>query len=642
MPISQLVNKELREGLSVSPHINDFNSIITRLESVDINFEVLVPESWSSTFIAVNSSSGTTKLTFKAMRDLILNEYVRRKNVGESSSSILHTEGRGRRPETGNKGVGQSPGRECPKPQAAKVNKEVNNVAAQHPVDALIYCVENSIESWIMDSGASFHAIPCPKLVKNLRTCKFGKVRLVDDQTLDIVGTGDVDLRNTLGTTWTMKDVMIIPNLRRKLISVGLDDQGDVVLFKDGQRKVIKGNLVVAKGNKRGTLCMEQKKVTFLKTGQTPKAQNLELIHSDVYGPISVQSVGDASYYVTFIDDATRKVWVYFLKHKFEVFNTFMKWKAAVENETSLKVKCLKSDNGGEYISKEFVDYCAKQGIRMIKTVPGTPQQNRVAERMKITLNERARNMRAFIDCPRAIHLWLELYPCEVLITTLYSNSGRFGTVMLTSFLPPSTDEEHIIGIASSFPVATLGNHLLHHPLPSEGSETEPSEESVTSPSPVGYGGFSQWRNPSVQGERIGAGVGIISFMKAHKCLRKGHIAILALITGQPSEEKKIDDIPIICNFPKVIPEYLPGLSPHRQIEFQIDLAPGAAPIARAPYRLAPSELQELSTQLQELLDKGFIRPSSSPWGALVLFVKKKDGTFRMCINQRKLNKVTI
>ena len=83
-------------------------------------------------------------------------------------------------------------------------------------------------------------------------------------------------------------------------------------------------------------------------------------------------------------------------------------------------------------------------------------------------------------------------------------------------------------------------------------------------------------------------------------------------------------------------------VSPHRQVEFQIELAPGAAPIARAPYRLAPKELEELSKQLQELLEKGFIRPSSSPWGAPVLFVKKKDGSMRMCIDYRELNKVTI
>ncbi|GJY55352.1 putative reverse transcriptase domain-containing protein [Tanacetum coccineum] len=86
----------------------------------------------------------------------------------------------------------------------------------------------------------------------------------------------------------------------------------------------------------------------------------------------------------------------------------------------------------------------------------------------------------------------------------------------------------------------------------------------------------------------------------------------------------------------------LPGLPSTRQVEFQIDLVPGAAPVARAPYRLAPSEMKELSEQLKELSDKGFIRPSSSPWGAPVLFVKKKDGSFRMCIDFQELNKLTM
>ncbi|GJT38339.1 putative reverse transcriptase domain-containing protein [Tanacetum coccineum] len=94
--------------------------------------------------------------------------------------------------------------------------------------------------------------------------------------------------------------------------------------------------------------------------------------------------------------------------------------------------------------------------------------------------------------------------------------------------------------------------------------------------------------------------------------------------------------------FPEVFPEDLPSLPPARPEEFQIDLIPRAAPVARAPYRLAPSKMKELSEQLQELSDKGFIRPSSSPWGAPVLFVKKKDGSFRMCIDYRELNKLTV
>ncbi|GKA35120.1 putative reverse transcriptase domain-containing protein [Tanacetum coccineum] len=97
----------------------------------------------------------------------------------------------------------------------------------------------------------------------------------------------------------------------------------------------------------------------------------------------------------------------------------------------------------------------------------------------------------------------------------------------------------------------------------------------------------------------------------------------------------------MVITFPDVFWD-LPGLPPTRQVEFQIDLVPGAAPVARAPYRLAPSEMKELSEQLKELSNKGFIRPSSSPWGAPVLFVKKKDGSFQMCIDYRELNKLTV
>ncbi|GJV74464.1 putative reverse transcriptase domain-containing protein [Tanacetum coccineum] len=117
---------------------------------------------------------------------------------------------------------------------------------------------------------------------------------------------------------------------------------------------------------------------------------------------------------------------------------------------------------------------------------------------------------------------------------------------------------------------------------------------------------------------------------------------LIIRVMEKKSDEKKLEDIPVVKEFPDVFPEDLPGLPPVRQVEFQIDLIPGAAPVARTPYRLAPSEMQELSNQLQELTDRGFIRPSTSPWGAPVLFVKKKDGSFRMCIDYRELNKLTI
>nr|GEX99769.1 putative reverse transcriptase domain-containing protein [Tanacetum cinerariifolium] len=107
------------------------------------------------------------------------------------------------------------------------------------------------------------------------------------------------------------------------------------------------------------------------------------------------------------------------------------------------------------------------------------------------------------------------------------------------------------------------------------------------------------------------------------------------------SNEKRLENIPVVREFLDVFLEELPGLPSVRQVEFQIDLILGVAPVARAPYRLAPSEMQELSNQLQELADRGFIRPSTSHWGAPVLFVKKKDGSFRICIDYRELNKLT-
>lgn len=493
--IRQLVNTRMKEGASVAAHVNDFNNLISRLLSVDIEFDDEVqallllsslPESWSGFVTAISSSSGSTKLKFEGIRDSILGEDIRRRSTGESSSALLSTEGRGRKKErSNNRGRSKSKGKrgnskarkertdikcwncnenghfrsQCTKPSADK--NELHSATASDSDDALICCVEDAAEAWIMDSGASFHAIWSSRRMKNLRLGNFGKVKLANDKLLDVTGMGDIDLKTSLGTVWTLKNVRLIPELKRMLISIGqLDDQGYGVYFGGGQWRVVKGSMVIAKGKKRGSLYMvevpagsanavskvsspsklwhqrlghmsekgmkmlvargklpelkkvesefcepcvlgKKKKVSFAKTGKAPKSRKLELIHTDVYGPTTVASVGGNHYYVTFIDDSTRKVWVKFLMRKSDVFNTFKKWKIAVENETNLKVKALKSDNGGEYVSKEFVDYCAEHGIRMINTVPGTPQQNGVAERMNRTLNERARSMRLNAGLPK-------------------------------------------------------------------------------------------------------------------------------------------------------------------------------------------------------------------------------------------------
>nr|GFC14120.1 putative reverse transcriptase domain-containing protein [Tanacetum cinerariifolium] len=142
------------------------------------------------------------------------------------------------------------------------------------------------------------------------------------------------------------------------------------------------------------------------------------------------------------------------------------------------------------------------------------------------------------------------------------------------------------------------------------------------------------------------ARLNIISCAKTQKYMLKGCQVFLAHVTTKEaegkSEKKRHENVPIVRDFPEVFLEDLLGLPPTRKVVFQSDLIPGAALVAWVPYRLAPPEMKELSEQLKELSDKGFIRPSSSPWGAPVLFVKKKDGSFRMCIDYRELNKPTM
>ena len=488
----RLFNLRMTEGASVAQHLNELNTITTQLSSVEIEFDDEVralillsslPNSWNATVTAVNSSSGNSKLKFDDVQDLVLSEEIRRRELGETSnSSALHTESRGRTSER-NSNRGRSKSRQgksrwgkkdfncynCGKKghfkkdcRAPKKDTGAQEYAheTEEAGDAMILSVNSPIESWILDSGESFHATPCQEIMENYVSGDFGKVHLADDETLKIVGKGDITLKLPNQTTWKLQGVRHVPGLRRNLISVGhLDGEGYCTTFSGHEWKITKGALVVARCKKTGTLyvtsnleniiavadadgksnlwhqrlghmsekgmktllskgklpdlknvdvglcedCIfgKQKKVSFTKIGKTPKAERLELVHTDVWGPSPVSSLAGSLYYVTFIDDSTRKLWVYFLKKKSKVFDTFRKWKAMVENETGLKIKRVRSDNGGEYRDNRFREFCANNGIKMEKTVPMTPQQNGVAERMNRTLNERARSMRIHAGLPK-------------------------------------------------------------------------------------------------------------------------------------------------------------------------------------------------------------------------------------------------
>ena len=134
----------------------------------------------------------------------------------------------------------------------------------------------------------------------------------------------------------------------------------------------------------------------------------------------------------------------------------------------------------------------------------------------------------------------------------------------------------------------------------------------------------------------------LISSIIARKMLIRGCQGYLNVVRDTKAYRGVAENVPVVHEFLDIFPKELPGLPPEREIEFCIDVVPGTDLISVPPYKMVPIELKELNEQLKELLDKGFIRPSPSLWGALVLFVKEKDGSLRLCIDYRQLNKVTI
>jgi transposase InsO family protein len=171
----------------------------------------------------------------------------------------------------------------------------------------------------------------------------------------------------------------------------------------------------------------KHKRVRFLRVRKEKKSERLELVHTDVWGLAQVSSLGGSHYYVTFIDDATRKTWVYCIQQKSDVFDTFKKWKALVENETRKKLKCLRSDNGGEYFSKKFDYYYSYHGIRREKTVPRTPQENGVSERMNRTIMECERSMRLHVGLP--LQFWADAVDTALYLINIGPSSSLYGRI---------------------------------------------------------------------------------------------------------------------------------------------------------------------------------------------------------------------
>nr|GEZ50051.1 retrovirus-related Pol polyprotein from transposon TNT 1-94 [Tanacetum cinerariifolium] len=282
--IRQLVNTNMTEGAAVADHVNEFNSVISKLLSIDIKFDdemhallllSSLPDSWSGTVTAVSSTSGTNKLTFEGIRDMIIREDIRKRNYEEYPNSLLSATGHGKksnrsrsrsRKKLASENTGNitcwNYGKKRDIINQCEATKGVVNVSMDAFDDALLCCVEEYYESWVMDSGASFHATPSMGRTKNFKPL-LRKVRLANIKVLDVAGIGDVVLKTTFGTEWILKNVRCILSLKRKLISVGqLDNEGYHIGFGDQMWKVTRGGQVIARGCKRGTLYMVEILVT--------------------------------------------------------------------------------------------------------------------------------------------------------------------------------------------------------------------------------------------------------------------------------------------------------------------------------------------------------------------------------------------
>ena len=284
--------------------------------------------------------------------------------------------------------------------------------------------------SWVIDSGASIHATPRKDFFTSYTSGDFGSVRMGNDGSAKAIGMGDVRLETSNGTMLTLKNVKHIPDIRMNLISTGkLDDEGFCNTFRDSQWKLTRGSMVIEKGKKSSSLylmqarviessinavdddstvelwhnrlghmsekglmilvkknllsgmkkgslkkcahCLsgKQTRVAFKTLRHTRKPGMLDLVYFDVCGPMKTKTLGGSLYFVTFIDDHSRKIWVYTLKTKDQVLDVFKQFHALVERQSGEKLKCIRTDNGGEY-SGPFDEYCRQHGIRHQKTPP--------------------------------------------------------------------------------------------------------------------------------------------------------------------------------------------------------------------------------------------------------------------------------
>eukprot|EP00253_Pinus_taeda_P004912 PITA_04912 len=428
----QLYSLRMKEGTSITDHLNAFNTLLVQLESIEVKFEsedktiTLLcswPESWDHIVTSISLSSSET-LEFDDVVASLLSEETRiRSNLETSTSEAMMVRGRtkerrcSRQSDSCSKSKGKKSKVKCwfcgisghlkkdcwkqqqtSKEDSSIEKKEANTTdtgsASRSGMsdEVLPVNLSNHDQHWLLDSGASNHMCIHREWFKTYKSINDGVVYMGNDVTCNIVGIGSIQLQMVDGTTKILTDVRHVPELRKNLISLGaLDTYGYKIVIQGGVMKIYKGILLVMKAKKVGNLFQLEGRIgsDHVSTVSKHDSSSIRLWHQ-------------------------RKVWVYMLKRKSNVFTVFKQFRALVENITGRTIKCLRTDNGGEFTSKEFDNYCKDAGIERHKTTIYTPQQNGVVEHMNRTPLERARR------CKIPQEVW-KGHPCD------YSKLRVFG-----------------------------------------------------------------------------------------------------------------------------------------------------------------------------------------------------------------------
>ncbi|GKV15591.1 hypothetical protein SLEP1_g26368 [Rubroshorea leprosula] len=447
-----------KDGTPTADHINDFLGIIKQLANLGIEFDDEVnglillntlPELWESFRSTTINSSPSGQVTLEIAKNSIFEEEkkmwaLRVFSQPDTQALVMENRGKSKTREPrrrGGKSRSKSKSgvkcyhcgqlghmkRNCyllkGKDKKQVEDSNTTTVASTSGGDVTSLCdrgecchVEKLDVEWIIDSGASYHCVPKREYFSKYKAGDFGTIKMGNKSVSHIMGVGDICVQTNVGCTLTLKNVRHVLDMRMNLLfAKALDEEGYAPYFRNGNWKLTKGSMVVAKGRACCPLYKTHMKMCGgqLNTVEDEASPNLwhnRLAHMSEKGlqllvkqslipiakgeyvnPCDVCLFGK-QHRVSFQKNLTRKENKLDL-NKSQVFKYLQHYNAMVEKETGLKLKCIRIDNGEEYTSKEFKDYCLKHGIMHEETVPGTPQHNGVAERMNRTIVEKVRCM---------------------------------------------------------------------------------------------------------------------------------------------------------------------------------------------------------------------------------------------------------